>query len=73
MIQGINPGGGRAKLSSYCGRVIDVMEELVKFTLLTRDLALYLVDRYSERKEGTEALAKRVISAVRFIHLGPSV
>ena len=36
------------------------MEELVKFTLLTRDVAPYLVDRYSERKESAEALSKRV-------------
>jgi arsenical resistance protein ArsH len=37
-----------------------VMEELVKFTLLTRDQAPYLVDRYSERKESAEALMARV-------------
>ena len=36
------------------------MEELVKFTLLTRDRAGYLVDRYSERKETVEELSKRV-------------
>lgn len=42
---------GRMKPSSYYDRVVDVMEELMKFTLLTRDLAPYLVDRYSERKE----------------------
>lgn len=42
---------GRMKSSPYYDRVVDVMEELMKFTLLTRDIAPYLVDRYSERKE----------------------
>ncbi|WP_333793436.1 arsenical resistance protein ArsH [Hyphomicrobium sp.] len=51
---------GRMRPSSYYDRVVDVMEELVKFTLLTRDVSLYLTDRYSERKESTEALARRV-------------
>ena len=50
----------RMKPSSYYDRIVDVMEELVKFTLLTRDRAAYLVDRYSERKEDAEALSKRV-------------
>lgn len=52
--------GGRMKPSSYYDRVVDVMEELFKFTLLTRDVSPYLVDRYSERKESTEELSKRV-------------
>ncbi|HEY5581120.1 MAG TPA: arsenical resistance protein ArsH [Rhodoferax sp.] len=51
---------GRMKPSAYLDRVVDVMEELVKFTLLTRDVAPYLVDRYSERKESAEELSKRV-------------
>jgi arsenic resistance protein ArsH len=51
---------GRMKPSPYYGRVVDVMEELFKFTLLTRDVAPYLVDRYSERKESAEALSRRV-------------
>jgi arsenic resistance protein ArsH len=42
---------GRMKPSAYYDRVVDVMEELLKFTLLTRDIASHLVDRYSERKE----------------------
>ena len=51
---------GRMKPSAYYERVVDVMEELVKFTLLTRDVAPWLVDRYSERRESAEALTKRV-------------
>ncbi|MCA8037575.1 arsenical resistance protein ArsH [Burkholderia arboris] len=51
---------GRMKPSAYFDRVVDVMEELVKFTLLTRDVGPYLVDRYSERKESAEELSKRV-------------
>lgn len=42
---------GRMKPSAYYDRVVDVMEELVKFTLLTRDVSGYLTQRYSERKE----------------------
>jgi len=41
---------GRMLPSPYYDRLVDVMEELVKFTLLTRGRADYLVDRYSERK-----------------------
>ncbi|MDE3010579.1 MAG: arsenical resistance protein ArsH [Pseudomonadota bacterium] len=51
---------GRMKPSAYYDRVVDVLEELFKFTLLTRDVGAYLVDRYSERKESAEALSKRV-------------
>ncbi len=51
---------GSMKPSSYFDRVVDVMEELVKFTLLTRDVSAHLVDRYSERKESAEQLSKRV-------------
>ncbi|MDO9237784.1 MAG: arsenical resistance protein ArsH [Aquabacterium sp.] len=53
----------RMKPSSYHDRVVDVLEELVKFTLLTRDVAPYLVDRYSERKESAQALMARVNQA----------
>jgi arsenic resistance protein ArsH len=51
---------GRMKPSSYYDRVVDVMEELVKFTLLTRGIAGYLTDRYSERKEDAARLEARV-------------
>lgn len=51
---------GRMKPSAYYDRVVDVMEELFKFTLLTRDVCALLVDRYSERKEDAAALSARV-------------
>lgn len=51
---------GRMKPSSYYDRVVDVCEELVKFTILTRDASHYLTDRYSERKEEAEKLEMRV-------------
>lgn len=54
---------GRMKPSSYYDRIVDVMEELMKLTLLTRDVSPYLVDRYSERKEDAEALGRRVNQA----------
>ena len=54
---------GRMKPSSYYDRIVDVTEELFKFTLLTRDVSGYLVDRYSERKETASELSKRVNQA----------
>ena len=42
---------GRMKPSSYYDRIVDVMEELVRFTVLLRPHTTQLVDRYSERKE----------------------
>jgi arsenical resistance protein ArsH len=51
---------GRMKPSSYYDRVVDVCEELVKFTLLTRDASTYLTERYSERKEQASKLEERV-------------
>lgn len=50
----------RMKPSGFYLRIVDVMEELMRFTLLTRDQADYLVDRYSERVESAEELMKRV-------------
>jgi arsenic resistance protein ArsH len=54
---------GRMRPSSYYDRVVDVTEELTKFTLLLRARTPYLVDRYSERKESAEQLSKRVNQA----------
>ena len=51
---------GRMLPSSYYNRVVDVMEELVKFTCLTRGRIDYLVDRYSERVETAEQQSARV-------------
>jgi arsenical resistance protein ArsH len=51
---------GRMKPGPLYNRIVDVMEELIKFTLLVRDRADYLVDRYSERVETAEQVSKRV-------------
>ena len=50
----------RMKPSPYYNRIVDVLEELMKFTLLTRDNSGYLVDRYSERVESAEQVSQRV-------------
>jgi arsenic resistance protein ArsH len=50
----------RMKPSAYYNRIVDVLEELMKFTLLTRDNSDYLVDRYSERVESAEQVSQRV-------------
>ncbi|MFI0845557.1 arsenical resistance protein ArsH [Mesorhizobium sp. IMUNJ 23232] len=51
---------GRMRSSPYYNRIVDVMEEVMKFTLLLRDRSGYLTDRYSERVESAEDVAKRV-------------
>ncbi len=51
---------GRMKPSPYYNRIVDVMEELMKFTLLLRDSKDYFVDRYSERVETAEQVSRRV-------------
>lgn len=48
---------GRMNPSSYYDRLVDVMEELVRFTVLTRPHASGLVDRYSERKAAGAPIA----------------
>ena len=50
----------RMKPSSYYDRIVDVMEELMKFTYLLKDKRDYFTDRYSERKETSEEFRKRV-------------
>ncbi len=57
---------GRMRPSAYYDRLVDVMEELVKFTLLTRPVAAALTDRYSERKTAAAELDARLsLSEVR--------
>jgi arsenic resistance protein ArsH len=51
---------GRMKPSAFYDRVVDVCEELVKFTWLVRGRSAYLTDRYSERVESAAELSQRV-------------
>ena len=55
---------GRMRPSSYYDRVVDVMEELVKFTLLTRGRSDYLNDRYSERSERARQAIDRQLQKI---------
>jgi arsenic resistance protein ArsH len=52
--------GGRMKPSAFYDRVVDVMEELVKFTIINRGVSGYMTSRYSERKEAAAKLEERV-------------
>ncbi|MGB0506155.1 MAG: arsenical resistance protein ArsH [Pikeienuella sp.] len=54
---------GRMRPSPYYNRIVDVMEELVKFTYMVRGRNETLTDRYSERKESRAALSARVNKA----------
>jgi arsenic resistance protein ArsH len=56
---------GRMQPSPFYNRLVDVMEELYRFTLLTRDVKDVLVDRYSERVESHAELSKRVNQSKR--------
>ena len=58
---------GRMKPGPLYERVVDVCEELFKFTLLTRERADYLVDRYSERKDRAPERLKAVAADVGFV------
>jgi arsenic resistance protein ArsH len=61
---------GRMKPSSYYERLVDVMEELIKFTLLLRDRSDYLTSRYSERREAGLAVA-HTLAAAAMSHEAP--
>ncbi|ADH88893.1 arsenical resistance protein ArsH [Ancylobacter novellus DSM 506] len=66
---------GRMKSSPYYDRVVDVMEELVKFTLLTRDRTEYFTSRYSERRETAQKAeneARRLAEAAMLPSAGQS-
>jgi len=63
--------GGRMRPSPFYDRVVDVMEELMKFTLLVRGRSDYLVDRYSERK-GADA-ARRLAQESGAVEDNPAV
>jgi arsenic resistance protein ArsH len=54
---------GRMKPSAYYDRIVDVIEELVRFTILLRPHAEQLVDRYSERKDRMEPVETTVEKA----------
>ena len=58
---------GRMKPGPLYDRVVDVCEELMKFTLLMRGRADYLVDRYSERKEREPERFKGVAADIGFV------
>ena len=56
---------GRMRPSSYYDRIVDVMEELVRFTVLLRPHVAQLTDRYSERKEEAAQVEARLLAPTR--------
>ena len=61
---------GRMKPSAYYDRVVDVVEELLKFTLLLRGRTAYFLDRYSERREQPPAARAAVAASLRDARTG---
>ena len=59
------------KPSAYYDRVVDVNEELFKFTLMTLDVSPYLVDRYGERQESAEELSKKAGEPAHYLSVAP--
>ncbi len=62
---------GRMKPSSYYDRIVDVVEELVRFTVLLRPHTALLTERYSERREAlakADAAAAVDLSAIATAH-----
>ena len=61
---------GRMRASSYYERIVDVVEELVRFTILIRPHVYTLTDRYSERREAANARSTTVqdLSAIATVH-----
>jgi arsenic resistance protein ArsH len=55
---------GRMRPSGYYDRVVDVMEELFKFTLLMRGRSDYLTDRYSERNERQMKAISKIVQKI---------
>lgn len=58
---------GRMRPGPLYDRVVDVCEELMRFTLLTRERADLLVDRYSERKERAPERLREVAADIGFV------
>ena len=51
---------GRMEAGSHYDRIVDVMQELARFTILTRHRSAHLTDRYSERVEDAKKVHERV-------------